>query len=63
MEASELRDMTADELLRKLEATQKELFNLHLRVAGQRPNTTKIRDLHRDVARVKTVLLEKGVKV
>lgn len=63
MDAAELRELTADELLRKLEDAQKELFNLRLRVAGQQPNTTKIRVLHRDVARLKSVLSEKGVRV
>lgn len=62
MDASELREMTADELMRKLEDVQRELFNLRLRVAGQQPNTTKIRGLRRDVARLKTVLGEKGVR-
>jgi large subunit ribosomal protein L29 len=62
MEASELRDMTPEELLRRLDDVQKELFNLRLRVAGQLPNTTKVSALRRDVARIKTVLGQKGVK-
>lgn len=63
MNAGEMREMTADELLRKLEDVRKELFNLRLRVAGQTPKTTKVRELRRDVARLHTVLLEKGVRV
>jgi large subunit ribosomal protein L29 len=62
MEASELRELTPDELLRRLDDVQKELFSLRLRVAGQMPNTTKIRALRRDVARIKTALGLKGVK-
>ena len=61
MHASELRELTSDELLRKLDERQRELFNLKLRVVGQQPNATKIRELRRDVARLKTVLSEKGV--
>lgn len=61
MHASELRELTSDELLRKLDEMQRELFNLKLRVVAQQPNATKIRELHRDVARLKTVLSEKGV--
>ena len=63
MEASSLREMGPEELLRKLDEAQKELFNLRMRIAGQQPNTTKIRELRRDVARLKTVLAEKGVRV
>jgi large subunit ribosomal protein L29 len=62
MEASELRELTPDELLRRLDDVQKELFTLRLRVAGQMPNTTKVWALRRDVARLKTVLAQKGVK-
>jgi len=63
MDSSELREMGADELLKRLEDSQKELFNLRLRIAGQTPNTTKIRELRRNVAKLKTVLSEKGVRV
>lgn len=63
MDSSELREMGADELLKRLEDSQKELFNLCLRIAGQTPNTTKIRELRRNVAKLKTVLSEKGVRV
>jgi len=62
MEASDLRELTPEELLRRLDDVQKELFNLRLRVAGQLPNTTKVSALRRDVARIKTVLGQKGVK-
>ena len=63
MEAGELRELTADELMRKLADTERELFTLRLRVASQRPDATKIRKLRRDVARLKTVLGEQGVRV
>ncbi len=62
LETSDLRELTADELLRKLDGVQRELFTMRFRVAGQQPNTTKIGDLRRDVARLKTVLAEKGVR-
>jgi len=63
LQARELRELTPEELLRKLDEVQRELFSIRLRVAGQQPNTTKIRDLRRDVARLKTTLSEKGVRV
>ena len=60
MTGAELRELTVDELRRKLDELQRELFTLRLKIAGQQPNTAKIRNLRRDVARVKTVLGEKG---
>lgn len=62
MEASELRELGANELVKKLDETRRELFNLRMRIAGQQPNTTKIRELRRDVARLLGVLSEKGVR-
>lgn len=62
MDAANLRELGADDLLKKLDQAHKELFTLRLRVAGQTPNTTKIRELRRDVARLKGVLAEKGVR-
>jgi len=63
LEAKELRELTPDELRRRLDDTRRELFNLRLKVAGQQPNTAKIRALREDIARLKTVLSEKGVRV
>jgi large subunit ribosomal protein L29 len=63
MTAAELRELTADELRRKLDEVQRDLFTTRLRVAGQQPNTAKARALRRDAARLKTVLGEKGVRV
>ncbi len=63
MEASDLREMTPDELMKKLEDAQQELFFLRARVAGQTPNPAKIRKVREDIARVKTLLAEKGVRV
>ncbi len=63
LEAREIRELTPDELLRKLDEAQRELFTLRLKVSGQTPNTAKICGLRRDVARLKTVLTEKGVRV
>ena len=42
LEASDLRELTADELLRKLDEVQRELFTMRLRLAGQQPNTPSI---------------------
>ncbi len=62
MQARELRELTPDELVRKLDEATKGLFTLRLRLPGQQPNTARVRALRRDVARLKTVLAEKGVR-
>jgi len=63
LEARELRELTPEELRRKLDEIERELFSQRLKVAGQQPNTSKTRELRRDAARLKTVLAEKGVRV
>ncbi|HEX4840588.1 MAG TPA: 50S ribosomal protein L29 [bacterium] len=63
LDARELRELSPEELQRKLEDTQRELFSLRLKVAGQQPNTAKRRSLRQDTARLKAVLAEKGVHV
>ena len=56
---SELRGKSHDELKDMAIALKKELFNLRFQVAsGELTNTTRFRDVRRDVARVKTLLNE-----
>ncbi|NOX96169.1 MAG: 50S ribosomal protein L29 [Alphaproteobacteria bacterium] len=60
MNASEARDMTRDELKDKLLLLKKEQFNLRFQKAsGQLEKTMRIREVRRDIARIKTVLGEK----
>ena len=60
MKASELRDLTGDELLAKARELRDELFNTRIRkTTGQLENTAKLRTLRRDVARAETVLRER----
>jgi ribosomal protein L29 len=59
MSAGAYRDLTPEELHRRLEDAQQELFTLRLRVGRQR-NSGRIRLLREQVARMKTVLAEKG---
>ena len=61
MNASELRDKTPDELRDQLAGLKKEAFNLRFQQAtNQLENTARMRQVRRDVARVKTVLNEKA---
>lgn len=57
MKPEELRGKTVDELNDLLLNSKKELFNLRFqRASGQLENTARIREVRRDVARVKTML-------
>ncbi len=61
----ELRNLSKDELLVKLEEMRKELFNLKLKHDTFKiKNPLQIRTLRRDIARLYTILREKfGVKI
>lgn len=59
--AADYRQQTPEELLKRVDEVQKELFNLGLKV-GQQRNSGRIRELRRDLARMKTVLNEKGIR-
>jgi large subunit ribosomal protein L29 len=61
MNASELRDKSADQLKDQLADLKKEAFNLRFQQAtGQLENTSRMRQVRRDAARVKTILNEKA---
>lgn len=61
MKATELRDKSADELSNELLALRKEQFNLRLQLAtGQSMKSHRVREVRRDIARVKTILNEKA---
>jgi large subunit ribosomal protein L29 len=57
MKPREIRDMTADEIRRKVVDLQEELFNLRFQhEIGQLENRAKLRQTRRDIARLLTVL-------
>jgi large subunit ribosomal protein L29 len=57
MKASELRTKTQDELTDQLLQLKKEQFNLRFQKAtGQLENTARVREVRRDIARIKTIL-------
>ena len=59
MKASEIREMTTDEMLRKVTDLKQELFNLRFQHAiGQLENQAKIRQTRQDIARLLTVSRE-----
>ncbi|TNE42927.1 MAG: 50S ribosomal protein L29 [Alphaproteobacteria bacterium] len=60
MKAAEVRDKTPDQLNEELEKLKKEAFNLRFQKAtGQLENTSRFKQIRRDVARIQTVLKEK----
>ena len=60
MELKKMRDMTGAELNTELSKMKKELFNLRFQHAiGQLENPIQMRELKRDIARVKTIIREK----
>jgi len=60
MKATDLRTRTDDELTEQLDALGRENFNLRFqRANGQLENTSRVRQVRRDIARIRTVLGER----
>ncbi len=56
----ELQTKSTDELAIDLEAAKKELFNLRFQNAtNQLDNTSRIKEVRRNIARIQTVITEK----
>ena len=56
MKAAEFRDMTLDQLDDQLVKMKKEQFNMRFqRASGQLENTARVREVRRDIARLKTI--------
>jgi len=63
MEAKEFRDMSAEDLARKRSELREEIGHLKLKRATSRlENSMKLRQTKRDLARVETILREKGLQ-
>ncbi|MBV8777315.1 MAG: 50S ribosomal protein L29 [Alphaproteobacteria bacterium] len=59
--ARDLRSQTPDQLTEQAELLGKEIFNLRFqRASGQLENTARVRQARRDIARIKTILAERG---
>ncbi|WDV45416.1 50S ribosomal protein L29 [Clostridiaceae bacterium M8S5] len=64
MRASELREMTTQELDLKLNEFKTELFNLRFQLAtGQLDNPMRIKAVRKDIARLKTVVRERELNL
>ncbi|MBI3480727.1 MAG: 50S ribosomal protein L29 [Nitrosomonadales bacterium] len=63
MKASELKAKSVADLHTELLSLTKAQFGLRMQVATQQmTNTSEVRKVRRDIARVKTVLTQKGAK-
>jgi large subunit ribosomal protein L29 len=61
MKASDVRAMSVDQLSDELAKLKKEQFNLRFQKAsGQLENTVRVRQVRRDIARIKTIAAEKS---
>jgi large subunit ribosomal protein L29 len=60
MKPADVRAKTDDELEAELDQLGKEIFNLRFqRANGQLENTARVRQVRRDIARIKTILGER----
>ena len=63
-QAAELRELPDDELYVRIESAKEELFNLRFQLAtGQPDNTSRLKELRHDVARLATVLREREIEL
>jgi large subunit ribosomal protein L29 len=63
MKLDKIRELTDAELIDELKKQKNELFNLRFQhVTGQLENPIKIRDVKKDIARIKTVIRENEIE-
>ncbi len=61
--ATELRELNDEALLQRLTEAREEHFNLRFQNAtGQLDNTTRLRDVRRDIARILTLLRQREIE-
>jgi large subunit ribosomal protein L29 len=60
MKAKEIRELSVEEIAKKIREMRDELLNLNIRKGtGQVENTSRIRQLRRDIARFETIKTQK----
>ena len=63
MRASELRGKNGEDLQKELEALLRAQFGLRMQLATQQlGNTSQLKKMKRDIARVRTIMKEKAAK-
>lgn len=63
MKANKLRDMTSEELVRKVGELKEELFNLRFQMAtGQLENPVRVKEVRKSIARAKTIIRQRELQ-
>lgn len=63
MKPSEIRGKSGDDLQKELEGLLKAQFGLRMQIATQQlSNTSQLKKVRRDIARVRTIMREKAAK-
>ena len=63
MKISEIRELTTEELTKKIEELKEELFNLRFSNAtGNLEKPSKIREIRKTIARIKMVIREREIE-
>lgn len=63
MKVKEIRNMSSEELIKKVDDLKGELFNLRFRLAtGQLDNPQSIKMVKKDIARIKTIIRERQLQ-
>jgi len=61
MKPAEIRELSMNEMQTKAQDLRSEAFNIRIkRSTGQLENTARLKQLRRDIARVETIMREKG---
>ena len=64
MKAKEIKNLTVEELAKKLDELKKDLFMLRMQHAtNQLDNPMQIANVKKDIARVKTIIREKETNI
>jgi len=64
MKTKDFRDMTTDEVLQEIDEFKTELFNLRFQLATkQLDNPMRIHEVRKGIARGKTILRERELKI
>ena len=64
LKTKEIRSLSSEQLVNKVEELKNELFNLRFRLAtGQLDNPSSIKMVKKDIARAKTILRERELEM
>jgi large subunit ribosomal protein L29 len=62
MKAKELKELTVEELTKRKRDSKEELFNLRFQHStGQLENTARLDLVRKDIARIETIIRQKGL--